>query len=304
VLLTPPTGSPTSPTTRRSSRPRAIRSLAATLIDANRIAKEATSTANVVMGRPGKPPPRAIPGGGHRRRLRRQGKKIVEINLAAFRAGRGRAGCFGLRVASTDLRSAASSCPRRGRTRVSAGRGEAQRITAAIGIGLPDGGAATVETAARISLPGDRVVVKVSGPAHKTDRGGVQIVANNPEAITAAARQIAAAAPGEFLLAEYVEHPPEAEILAGVRWTEAFGPVVTIGPGGIGVGRGPDPAVIAPATSDRIEATLRSAPGIAPLIAGWRGSVPATTLADLAAVARALLPSSVAEMPSASSSSR
>ena len=175
---------------------------------------------------------------------------------------------------------------------------EAQRITAAIGIGLPRMEvAATVETAARISLPGDRVVVKVSGPAHKTDRGGVQIVANKPAAITAAARQIAAAAPGEFLLAEYVEHPPEAEILAGVRWTEAFGPVVTIGPGGIGVGRGPDPAVIAPATSDRIEATLRSAPGIAPLIAGWRGSVPATTLADLAAVARALLALGVAEMP-------
>ncbi|OFW63066.1 MAG: hypothetical protein A2135_08840 [Actinobacteria bacterium RBG_16_67_15] len=175
---------------------------------------------------------------------------------------------------------------------------EAQRITAVIGIGLPRMEvAATVEAAARISLPGDRVVVKVSGPAHKTDRAGVQIVANNPEAITAAARQIAAAVIGEFLLAEYVEHPPGAEILAGVRWTEAFGPVVTIGPGGIGVGRGPDPAVIAPATSDRIEATLRSAPGIAPLIAGWRGSVPATTLADLAAVARALLALGVAEMP-------
>src|SRR3970282_1297384 len=132
--------------------------------------------------------------------------------------------------------------------------------------------AATVEAAARISLPGDRVVVKVSGPAHKTDRGGVQIVANKPAAITAAARQIVAAAPGEFLLAECVEHPPGAEILAGVRWTEAFGPVVTIGPGGIGVGGGPDPAVIAPATSDRIAATLRSAPGSARRIAAWPGT--------------------------------
>ena len=175
---------------------------------------------------------------------------------------------------------------------------EAQRITAALGIGLPRMEvAATVEAAAGVALPGGRVVVKVSGPAHKTDRGGVLIVANTPEAIRSAAATIAASGPGEILVAEHVAHDAGSEILAGVRWTEGFGPVVTIGPGGTTVGRGPDPAVIAPATADRTEATLRSTPGAAALLSGWRGTPPAATAAQLIGVARALLGLGVAEMP-------
>lgn len=152
---------------------------------------------------------------------------------------------------------------------------EAQRIAAAIGIGVPPTGGA---------ITGDRVVVKAIGPAHKSRLGGVRVVPNTPAAIADAAR-VVGAVPGATgtLVTAFVDH--EVEILAGVRWTDGFGPVVTIGSGGTRAEEAPAPAILVPAIEDRILDVLAAAPGTNVLAAPPRGdeTVPAALLADLAA---------------------
>ena len=110
-------------------------------------------------------------------------------------------------------------------------------VLAALGIGVP---AHDVLVAAAGDVDpglfaGDRVVVKVvPGLVHKTEAGGVTVVPSGDA--SAAIEQMASRVPDamQFLVAEYVEHPaePGGELLAGMRWTDAFGPIVTLGPGG------------------------------------------------------------------------
>lgn len=137
---------------------------------------------------------------------------------------------------------------------------EAQEITRTLGLGVPR--MLMVRTPGEpIDLPRDRVVVKAVGPAHKAALGGVRIAANTSEDIAAAIRSIATTITGteEFLVAEFVDHAPDAELIAGVRWTDAFGPVVSIGRGGVGVEQGPPPAIVSAATTDRMTESLRAA---------------------------------------------
>lgn len=91
------------------------------------------------------------------------------------------------------------------------------------------------------TIPGSRIVVKVVSPClpHRTEVGGVRVVAAETAAVEGALRDlasIAADAPGaRFLLAEWVEHDttPGGELLLGARWTEDFGAIVTVGLGGV-----------------------------------------------------------------------
>lgn len=174
---------------------------------------------------------------------------------------------------------------------------DAQRITVAMGIGVPSMAIiAGAEDAARAVIPGGRVVVKVIGPAHKTDVGGVSVVGNSPESIAAAVESMSDAGEG-FLVATFVDHERGAEILAGVRWTEAFGPVVTIGLGGVAVETAPQPAIISRATAHLTEPNLASAPGSQRLTTGLRGRSPVASVAGLADIARRLLELGEAVMP-------
>jgi acyl-CoA synthetase (NDP forming) len=180
---------------------------------------------------------------------------------------------------------------------------EAQEITRAMGIGTPAMWVAgDADEASRARLAGGRVMVKAVGPPHKTDFDGVTVVDNDPAAIASAVRAIEASAPPGlegFLVAEFIAHDQSAEILAGVRWTEAFGPVVSIGPGGIGVeaGKGSRPAIIAPATAHRIEATLSASAGTAALTTPHRGGATAATQESLADLASRLLALGLSAMP-------
>lgn len=177
---------------------------------------------------------------------------------------------------------------------------EAQQITLGMGIAVPLMRVVSRPEEARAAdLPGTRVVVKAIGPAHKTDRDGVAITGNSPAEIADAAGAIVASVPEleGLLVAEFIEHDPSAEIIAGVRWTDAFGPVVTIGPGGTTVGLGLPPALVAPATSGRIDSTLSTAPGTRLLMEGIRGRAPAASAAGLTALAADLLALGEATMP-------
>lgn len=90
-------------------------------------------------------------------------------------------------------------------------------------------------------LRGARAVLKalVPGLLHKTEAGAVRVVPNRPGAIAAAAtemeRRLSGRALAGFMLCEFVPHQPGFghEFLLGLRWSRDFGPVVTLGPGGI-----------------------------------------------------------------------
>ena len=106
-------------------------------------------------------------------------------------------------------------------------------------IELPDATAA--ERLDDPPLPGERLVLKVVAPQllHKTEAGGVRVIECRREAVVTAARDMARRFAGPslagFVLYEFVPHEPSFghEFLLGMRWTRDFGPIVTLGPGGI-----------------------------------------------------------------------
>ncbi|MGE5358447.1 MAG: acetate--CoA ligase family protein [Bacteroidales bacterium] len=93
----------------------------------------------------------------------------------------------------------------------------------------------------KFNLPGDRVVVKVISPEilHKSDVGGVKIVANTPTAIAQTIADMDSSFAGQqvagYMVGEFIPYDRGLghELLLGLRWTEDFGAVVTFGPGGI-----------------------------------------------------------------------
>ncbi len=88
--------------------------------------------------------------------------------------------------------------------------------------------------------PGERVVVKALAPdvLHKTELGAVAVVPAEIGAVQARIRAMQDRLHGKdlrgFLVAEFVPHSERLgdELLLGIRWTDEFGPVVTLGAGG------------------------------------------------------------------------
>ncbi len=92
------------------------------------------------------------------------------------------------------------------------------------------------------SLPGSRVVVKIvsAGIAHKSDVGGVAVVANQPTAVRAACKSMLAKLSARdiagVMIAEFIEADAAgsgSELLVGIRNTREFGMVLSAGIGGI-----------------------------------------------------------------------
>jgi acyl-CoA synthetase (NDP forming) len=128
-----------------------------------------------------------------------------------------------------------------GRTRLTEPEGMA--LLAAAGIAVPRArtvhGPDDVDAALLEGFPGDRVVVKAVAAdlAHKTEVGGVAIVPRAADAVAAAIgamRDRIGGAVDGFLVVEHVAHPADAggELLLSLRWTDDFGPVVSVGAGG------------------------------------------------------------------------
>ncbi|MBE3071385.1 MAG: acetate--CoA ligase family protein, partial [Acidobacteria bacterium] len=90
-------------------------------------------------------------------------------------------------------------------------------------------------------LTGERVVVKVISPLilHKSDVGGVAVVPRDHHAVTATIQDMKARLGAReingFTVNQFVTYDRSLgnELLVGLRWTEDFGPVVTLGAGGI-----------------------------------------------------------------------
>ncbi|MCC6671557.1 MAG: acetate--CoA ligase family protein [Planctomycetes bacterium] len=118
---------------------------------------------------------------------------------------------------------------------------EALRVAAGLGLALPRH-VVVAHADAPLDLtafPGERVVVKVLARdvAHKTELGGVAIVPRAPAAVAEALRAMQRRCAGAvgFLVMEHVVHDTEAggELLLGLRWSREFGPLVTLGLGGV-----------------------------------------------------------------------
>jgi len=145
---------------------------------------------------------------------------------------------------------------------------EGLALARALGVGVPEhrlvrdaGEAARADLDA---FPGARLVVKVVSPGilHKSDAGGVRFVEKERAAVTGAVGEMADRFAGDdvagFLLCEHVEHDRAlgGELLLGLRWTDDFGPVVVLGPGGVDAEHlaahlRPASATAAPASSSR-----------------------------------------------------
>ena len=89
------------------------------------------------------------------------------------------------------------------------------------------------------SVPGERLVIKALSPEllHRSDVGAVRIVARRDAAIAMddMARAFASPELRGLLVAEYVDHETGlgGELLLGLRATDDFGPVATLGLGGV-----------------------------------------------------------------------
>jgi acyl-CoA synthetase (NDP forming) len=90
------------------------------------------------------------------------------------------------------------------------------------------------------SFPGEQLVVKVCSPEvpHKAREGGVAVIPKDIDALVSAVdamtERFAHRELAGVLVCEHVPHATDlgGELLLGLRWTDDFGPVVTLGPGG------------------------------------------------------------------------
>ncbi len=209
---------------------------------------------------------------------------------------------------------------------------EAREILAAMDVPVPaaafvpvrDGGmdAADVE-AAVAALPGERVVVRVVAPSvvHKTELGGVAVVARDARVVTDAIAGMRArldeAGIGDLvgvMVAEFVAHDPGigGELLVSARWTGDAGPVVSVGAGGTeaeaiaaDLRPGREVAILSPTLTrpDEIPGLLRAVTAVRLATTPQRGRPPRLEMDRLVAIvlrflalADACLPADLSEL--------
>lgn len=160
----------------------------------------------------------------------------------------------------------------------------AKALLAAQGVPVPHGRRVAdrrdaVAAAKKLGFP---VALKALGLVHKTEAGGLRLNLATPEAVYAAADELAGI--GSGLYVEKMVKGPLAEILVGVTRDPPFGLVMTLGSGGILVELLRDTAtLLLPATRSEIEAALRSL-RCAPLLQGFRGQPAADVAAAVDAI--------------------
>jgi acyl-CoA synthetase (NDP forming) len=137
----------------------------------------------------------------------------------------------------------------------------------------------TLQAATELGYP---VALKTAaGDLHKTEHGGVRLDLSGPEELTAAYRDIEERLGGQVLVQEMIGE--SAELILGIVNDPQFGPMLTLGTGGIYVEVLDDVRMLMlPTSSDAVHEALLKLRG-APLLQGARGRPPA----DLKAVVQA-----------------
>jgi acyl-CoA synthetase (NDP forming) len=191
-------------------------------------------------------------------------------------------------------------------------------LAAELGIGVPVHRLVPGWKAARSldldPFPGDRVVVKVISPdiLHRSDVGGVRVVPRDhgavADAVEAMERSLAGTPVSGYLVAAFVPHSQSlgGELLLGARWTDDFGPVVTLGAGGVYAEHlaahlrpGHDIAIVSPGLTpvERLDELL-SQPAAMPAATGQlRGQTPRITQEALTALVRRVMEFAASAMP-------
>jgi acyl-CoA synthetase (NDP forming) len=179
---------------------------------------------------------------------------------------------------------------------------DAFELLAACGLRVPRrlivSGSRDVEGLDLAALDSARVVVKVVAPgvAHKSDVGGVAFVDATRDAVAGAVQRMETAFAGQdvagYSVSEHVAFDPSlgGEWLLGMRWVAEFGPVLTIGAGGVAaeflasvIQPGRDLVILQPGHTTRphLEAALARL-ALTPLVTGGiRRQPPRATMESL-----------------------
>jgi acetyltransferase len=147
---------------------------------------------------------------------------------------------------------------------------ESAAVLERYGVPFPPCGRASSpdEAAAIAEALGFPVVVKLDGPAHKSRAGGVVLGVASPEA----AAEHAARLGGRVLVARQV--PSGAEVLCGVVRDPLYGPLVTVGIGGVATeALGLASVALAPLDREAALELVEEAPGLA-AVAGREALAP------------------------------
>ena len=162
----------------------------------------------------------------------------------------------------------------------------AKAMLAAAGLPVPPGrrAANVLEAVAAASALGYPVALKAMGVAHKSEAGAVKL---NLRDASSVAEVAAALLPlGTGLYVERMVQGGVAELIVGITRDPLFGPVMTLGSGGVMVELLKDSAtLLLPSSPADIEAALRGLK-LFPLLDGFRGRPKSDLAAAVAAIAK------------------
>jgi acyl-CoA synthetase (NDP forming) len=161
----------------------------------------------------------------------------------------------------------------------------AKALLVATGLSVPPGHRAVTvdEAVATASTLGFPVALKALGVAHKSEAGAVKLGLRDEASVRAAAEQLAGLGSGFYV--ERMVEGGVAELIVGITRDPLFGPVMTVGSGGVLVELLKDSAtLLLPASRTDIEVALRGLK-LFPLLDGFRGK----PKSDLAAAIDAVL---------------
>jgi succinyl-CoA synthetase beta subunit len=142
---------------------------------------------------------------------------------------------------------------------------------AAVGLPVPAGrrAASTDEAVAAAEALGYPVAIKALGIAHKSEAGAVKLNLRDADAVRSAAQSMAGLGTGLYV--ERMVTGGIGELIVGITRDPLFGPVMTVGSGGVMVELLKDSAtLLLPASRTDIDAALRGL-RLFPLLDGFRG---------------------------------
>jgi acyl-CoA synthetase (NDP forming) len=147
----------------------------------------------------------------------------------------------------------------------------AKAMLATAGLSVPQGHRAGMvdEAVAAAHELGYPVALKALGVAHKSEAGAVKLNLRDEASVRSAAEALVRL--GDGLYVERMVEGGVAELIVGFTRDPLFGPVMTLGAGGVLVELLKDSAtLLLPVTHDEVEAALRGLK-LFPLLDGYRG---------------------------------
>ena len=161
---------------------------------------------------------------------------------------------------------------------------EAKALLRSAGLAVPQGARApsVAEAVAAAEKLGFPVALKALGVAHKSELGAVKLNLKSAEEVRATAKALLPLGTGLYV--ERMVEGGVAELIVGVTRDALFGPVMTVGTGGVLVELLKDSAtLLLPASREEVEGALKSL-RLYPLLDGYRGRAKADVSAAVDAI--------------------